>query len=161
VNRRQVLWLVGLAAVAFWLWKSGTISRESSPSPAPASAAGTSGAAPGAAGFGCLTAAETAGRETQEAAMVLLRTPIDPAAFSAASERASSTISAAEGKCGGGGSSNEQRAMEEARGALSEMRALLSDLSGTLSGGGSASEVPRRREAVDVHLAAARAALQS
>jgi hypothetical protein len=50
--------------------------------------------------------------------------------------------------------------MEEARGALAEMRALLSDLSGALSGGGSASEAPRRIETIDVRLAAARAALR-
>jgi hypothetical protein len=161
VNRRQVLWLVVIAGVAFWLWKSGKISKDNSRSAAPASAAGSVGTVPGSAGFECLTAAEAASRETHEAAMVLLRTPIDPAAFSAASDRASSSISSAEGKCRGGGSSSEQKSMEESRGALTEMRALLSDLSGTLSGGGSASEVPRRREAVDVRLAAARAALQS
>jgi hypothetical protein len=51
--------------------------------------------------------------------------------------------------------------MEAARGALSEMRALLSDLAGALSGSGSASEAPRRREAIDARLAAARAALTS
>jgi hypothetical protein len=40
------------------------------------------------------------------------------------------------------------------------MRALLSDLSGALSGGGSASDAPRRRESIDMHLDAARAALR-
>jgi hypothetical protein len=49
--------------------------------------------------------------------------------------------------------------MEEARAALSEMKALLSELSGALSGSGSASEAPRRQEAIDARLAAARAAL--
>jgi len=161
MNSRQLLWILVIAGVAVWLWKSGKISKDVGPSSTPSASSGSVGAAPGSAGFECLTAAEAASRETHEAAMVLLRTPIDPAAFSAASDRASSSISSAEGKCGGGGSSSEQKAMEESRGALTEMRALLSDLSGTLSGGGSASEVPRRREAVDVRLAAARAALQS
>ena len=159
MNGKQVLWLVLIVGVAFWLWKSGKISTGNAPSPAPAASA-RSGSSPGSAGLACLSAAEEASRQTQDAAMVLLRTPIDPAAFSAASDRASSTISSADAKCGGGGSGNEQRAMEEARGALSEMRALLSDLSGALSGSSGASDAPRRREAIDTRLAAARAALQ-
>ncbi|MBK6404667.1 MAG: hydrogenase nickel incorporation protein HypB [Holophagales bacterium] len=119
-----------------------------------------SGSMPGAAGEACLAAAEEASRQTQAAADVLLRSPIDPAAFSSASGGASSAISSAEGKCGGGGSTGEQRAMEEARGALSEMRALLSELSGALSGSDSASDAPRRRESIDRHLDAARTALR-
>jgi hypothetical protein len=160
VNGRQVLWLVAIAGVALWLWKSGKISKEPTPSPVPAGSAASAASAPGSGGQGCLTAAEDASRKTQEAANVLLRTPIDPAAFSSASDGASSAISSAEGKCGGGGSTAEQRAMEEARGALSEMRALLSDFSAALSGSGSASDAPRRRESIDMHLDAARAALR-
>jgi hypothetical protein len=160
VNRRQVLWIVVIAGVALWLWKSGTISKDDTPQKAPAGSSASGGSAPGFAGEACLTAAEEASRRTNEAATVLLRTPIDPAAFSSASDGASSAISSAEGKCGGGGSTAEQRAMEEARGALSEMRALLSELSGALSGSGSASEAPRRRETIDRHLDAARAALR-
>jgi hypothetical protein len=160
VNGRQVLWLVAIAGVVLWLWKSGTISKAPTPSTVPAGSAASGAPAPGSGGQGCLTAAEDASRMTQEAANVLLRTPIDPAAFSSASDGASSAISSAEGKCGGGGSTAEQRAMEEARGALSEMRALLSDLSGALSGSGSASDAPRRRESIDMHLDAARAALR-
>ena len=158
MNRRQVLWLVAIAGVAFWLVKSGKISR-SKPDAAPVPAA-WAGAAPGLAGEACLTAAQDASRQAQEAASVLRQTPIDPAAFSAASDRASSAISSAESKCGGGGSASEQKGMEEARGALAEMRALLSDLSGAVSGSGSASEAPRRIETIDVRLAAARAALR-
>lgn len=160
MNGRQVLWLVAIAGVALWLWKSGKISKDDTPSTAPAGSASSSGSIPGSAGQACLTAAEEASRQTQEAANVLLRMPIDPAAFSSASDVASSAISSAEGKCGGGGSTGEQRAMEEGRGALSEMRALLSDLSGALSGSGSASDAPRRRESIDRHLDAARAALR-
>jgi hypothetical protein len=160
VNGRQVLWLVAIAGVVLWLWKSGKISKDPTPSTVPAGSAVSGASAPGSGGQGCLTAAEEASRKTQEAANVLLRTPIDPAAFSSASDGASSAISSAEGTCGGGGSTAEQRAMEEARGALSEMRALLSDLSGALSGSGSASDAPRRRESIDMHLDAARAALR-
>ncbi len=160
MNGRQVLWLVAIAGVALWLWKSGKITKDDTPSTAPGASAPSSGSAPGSAGQACLAAAEDASRQTQDAANVLLRTPIDPAAFSSASAGASSAISAAEGKCGGGGSTAEQRAMEEARGALSEMRALLSDFSGALSGSGSASDAPRRRESIDRHLDAARSALR-
>jgi hypothetical protein len=160
VNRRQVLWLVAIAGVALWLWKSGTISKVDTPTASPAGSSSSGGSIPGAAGEACLTAAEEASRQTQAAADVLLRSPIDPAAFSSASGSASSAISSAEGKCGGGGSTAEQRAMEEGRGALSEMRALLSDLSGALSGSGSASDAPRRRESIDRHLDAARSALR-
>jgi hypothetical protein len=161
MNGKQLLWLLLIAGVAFWLWKSGRISRGGGPEPAsPSASTGAAGGVPGAAGQGCLTAAEEAGRQTQDAAAVLLRAPIDPAAFSAASGRASSAISSAESACGGGGSAAEQKAMEEARGALSEMRALLSELSGALSGSGSASEVPRRQETIDMRLDAARAALR-
>lgn len=156
MSRRQVLWLVAIAGVAFWLWKSGRVTTGSAP-PAPS---GTVGALPGSAGQECLTAAEEAGRRTRDAALVLLRTPIDPAAFSAASDTAGSAISAAEGSCGGSGSANEEKAMEEARGALSEMRALLSDFGGALSGSGSAADAPRRQETIDTRLDAARAALR-
>jgi hypothetical protein len=96
----------------------------------------------------------------QEAATVFARTPIDPAAFSSESDGALSAISSADGKCGGGGSTAEQRAMEEARGALAEMRALLAELSGALSGNGSASDAPRRQESIERHLNAARLALR-
>ena len=160
MNRRQVLWLVAIAGVAFWLWKSGKISKVDAPPVLPGSASASGGSIPGAAGQACLMAAEEASRLTQEAANVLLRAPIDPAAFSLASDGASSAISSAEGKCGGAGSTVDQRAMEEARGALSEMRALLSDFSGVLSGSGSASDAPRRQESIDRHLDAARAALR-
>jgi len=158
VNGRRLLGLALVAGVAFWLWKHGTASSGNAPSPAGAPTSASAG--PGSAGWECLTAAEDASRLTQEAATVLLRTPIDPAAFSTASQAASSAISSAESRCGGGGSAAEQRAMEEARGALSEMRALLADFAGALSGSGSASEAPRRREAIDARLDAARSALR-
>jgi hypothetical protein len=160
VNGRQLLWLLLVAGVAFWLWKSGTVSRGGGPQPPSSASVGAAGTSPGSAGQECLSAAEEASRLTQDAATVLLRAPIDPAAFSAASDRATSAISSAEGRCGGGGSSAEQKATEEARGALSEMRALLSELSGALSGSGSAADAPRRQEAIDMRLDAARAALR-
>jgi hypothetical protein len=160
VNRNQILWLVAIAGVAIWLWKSGKISKVDSTPAAPAGSTLSSGSMPGAAGEACLSAAGEASRQTQAAADVLLRSPIDPAAFSSAFGGASTAISSAEGKCGGGGSTVEQRAMEEARGALSEMRALLSELSSALSGSGSASDAPRRRESIDRHLDAARTALR-
>lgn len=160
MNRRQVLWLVAIAGVALWLWKSGTISKDSDPSTAPAAPAASGSSAPGFAGEACLTAVEQASRRVQEAATVFLRTPIDPAAFSSESDGASAAIAAADGKCSGGGSTAEQRAMEEARGALSEMRALLGELASALSGNGSASEAPRRQETIDRHLDAARLALR-
>lgn len=157
MNGRQVFWLVLVAGVALWLWKSGKVTRGPSPD-----AAGREVAAEGRpefAGAACVSAAEEAARRTGEATRVLLRTPIDPAAFSAASDVASSAISTAEGSCAGGGSASDEKAMEEARGALSEMNALLSELSGALSGRGSASDAPKRQEAIDTRLAAARAAL--
>ena len=160
MNGRQVLWLVAIAGVALWLWKSGKISKDDTPATAPGGSTMSSGSIPGAAGQACLTAAEEASRLTQEAANVLLRSPIDPAAFASESDGASSAISSAEGKCGGGGSTSEQRAMEEARGALSEMRELLREFSGALAGNGSASEAPRRQESIDRHLDAARLALR-
>ncbi len=158
MSRRSLIWLVVVAGVAFWLWKSEKAAKqEASPGASPA---GASVGAPSAAGEACLTAAEEASRATQEASDVLLRTPIDPAAFSSASERASSAISSAEGRCGGGASPGEQKAIEEARAALAEMRGLLSDFAGTLSGSGSASDAPRRRETIDTRLGAARTALR-
>lgn len=158
MNGRRLLGLALVVGVAFWLWKSGKVSEEGAP--ATTGSPASSSAAPGSAGWSCLTAAEEASRLTQDAATVLLRTPIDPAAFSTASQTASSAISTAESRCGGGGSAGEQRAMEEARAALSEMRALLADFAGALSGSGSASDAPRRREAIDARLDAARAALR-
>lgn len=157
MNGRQLLWLVLIAGVAFWLWKSGKVTKD--PPPGAAGGPTVSEGRPGFAGSACVSAAEEAARRTEEATRVLLRTPIDPAAFSAASGSASSAISSAEASCGGGGSAGEQRAMEEARGALAEMRALLSELSGAFSGSGGASEAPRRQEAIDARLTAARRAL--
>lgn len=157
MNGRQLLWLVLIAGVAFWLWKSGKVTKEAPPEPARGSDAAEG--RPAFAGSACVSAAEEAARRTGEATRVLLRTPLDPAAFSAASDLASSAISSAEGSCSGGGPASDEKAMEEARGALSEMNALLSELSGALSGGGSASEAPRRQEAIDARLAAARRAL--
>ena len=156
MNGRQLLWILLIGGVAFWLWKHGKAPK---PEAAPVPAA-WAGAAPGTAGEACLTAAQDASRQVQDAASVLLRAPVDAAAFTAASEHASAAISAAESRCGGGGSASEQKGMEEARGALSEMRGLLGDLSGALSGGGSASEAPQRSARIDARLAAARAALR-
>ena len=158
MSRRSLIWLVVVAGVAFWLWKSGKVSKQDASTET--SPAGATVGAPSAAGEACLTAAEEASRATQEAADVFLRAPVDPAAFSSASEKASSAISSAEGRCGGGASPGEQRAIEEARAALSEMRGLLSDYAGTLSGSGSASDAPRRRETIDTRLGAARTALR-
>lgn len=157
MNGRQVLWLVLIAGVGLWLWKSGTISKDEPPSAKPAASSST---ASDLAGEACITAVEQASRRVQEAATVFARTPIDPAAFASESDGASSAISSAEGKCGGGGSTSEQRAMEEARGALSEMRELLLEFSSALAGNGSASGAPRRQEAIDRHLDAARLALR-
>lgn len=160
MNGRQILWLVAVAGVAIWLWKSGKVSKDPALSTAPAAPVASSSAAPGLAGEACLTAVEQASQRVQEAATIFARVPIDPAAFSSEAEGASSAISSADGKCGGGGSTAEQRAMEEARGALSEMRALLLDFSGALTGNGSASEAPRRQESIERHLNAARLALR-
>lgn len=157
MNGRQIFWLVLIAGVALWLWKSGKVTR--GPAPEGARAPVAEGR-PGFEGSACVSAAEEAAKRTGEATRVLLRSPIDPAAFSTAADSASSAISSAEGSCGGAGSVSERRAIEEARAALSEMSALLSELSGALAGSGSASEAPRRQEAIDARLAAARAALQ-
>lgn len=160
MNGRQILWIIVIAGVGIYLWKSGKISRVDS---APAAAARTtsSGGTPSiSAGEECLTALEQASRRVQEAASVFTRAPIDQAAFASESEGASSAISSANGKCNGGGSTAEQRSMEEARGALSEMRALLLDLAGALNGNGSAADAPRRQETINRHLDAARLALR-
>ncbi len=156
MNGRQLLWLLLIGGVAFWLWKSGRVTKDASSPKAPAAGA----EAPAAAGSGCVSAAEEAARKVQAASAVLLRTPIDPAAFSSASSVAGDAISSAESACGAGGSEKDQKAMEEARGALAEMRTLLSDVGAALSGNGSASEAPKRQETIDTKLAAARAALR-
>ena len=67
MNGRQVLWLVVIAGVAIWLWKSGKISREPAPSTAPSVSAASSGTDSGFAGEACLTAVEQANRRMQEA----------------------------------------------------------------------------------------------
>ena len=113
MSRRSLVWLAVIAGVAFWLWKSGKVSKEGAPPPSPSASGAVSA---GSAGWACVSAAEEASRLTQEAATVLLRTPVDPAAFSTASQGASASIASAESRCGGGGSPAEQRAMEEARG---------------------------------------------
>lgn len=156
MNSRQLLWLLLIGGVAVWLWKSGRVTKDASARKEAAAGA----EAPSAAGSECVSAAEEAARRVQAASAVLLRAPVDPAAFSAASSTAGESLSSAESACGAGGSEKDQKAMEEARGALAEMRALLSDLAGALSGSGSASEAPRRQETIDTKLSAARAALR-
>lgn len=155
MNGRQLLWLLLIGGVAFWLWKSGRVSKDA-PSPRPAGRA----SAPDAAGGECVSAAEEAARKVQSVTTVLLRTPIDPSSYTSASSAANDAISAAESACGAAAAEKDRKAIDEARGALSEMRGLLSDLSGALSGSGSASDAPRRQEAIDTKLAAARTALR-
>lgn len=154
MNGRQLLWILLIGAVAFWLWKSGRVTKDAAP-PKPAPGA----PAPDAAGSSCVSAAEEAARKVQSVTAILLRTPVDPSSYSSASSAANDAISAAESACGAAGAEKDRRAMDEARGALSEMRALLSDLGAALSGSGTASEAPRRQETIDTKLAAARAAL--
>ena len=120
------------------------------------SASGGSEPGDGGASFRCLKLAERANSDLHEAARILFKLPVDMSAWESAEINVSSSISAAETRCVGGGTEGEQAALAEIRAALGVMRMSLQDLSGAARGGGGALATVQRQEEIDGHLERAR-----
>lgn len=151
---KRLVWLVLIAGVAYWLYTHSGSSK-------PASKASGAGSSGGGAGHQCLMLAEKANSDLHSAGMLLLRPPVDQNAWSDAESRTSSAISAAESACSGGTGQNERAAIDEARGALSTMRTLLSELAAGARGGGGAGNAAQRQEEIENRLEKARGLLRS
>ena len=150
--------LVGAAVVAagYYFWTH----RATAPSPAPPPASGESLVAAWDGG-NCVRLAESANGAVQEAARLLLRLPVDQAAWRDAEGRAQSAISAAESACSGASTEKDRAVADEASAAVASMRTLLGELSAGAAGGGGATALVQRQEEIDRHLDAARGRLRS
>jgi hypothetical protein len=106
-------------------------------------------------GAACLKAAESANSSLGEATRLLVSMPVDTSQWSDAESRVSSAISRAESACRGGTTETERTGMDEARQALTLMRATLKEGAHAALGAGGF-QGALRQEAIDNRLSAAR-----
>jgi hypothetical protein len=154
MDLKRILVAAALVAAGVYFWSH----RASAPPPV-AAAPGSSAAAWDAAG--CVRLAESANASLQDAARLLLRMPVDQAAWGEAEGRARSAIQAADSACGGASSERDRAVADEVRAALAAMRSLLGELSAGAAGGGGASAAAQRQEEIERRLDGARSALRS
>jgi hypothetical protein len=145
---RRFLIVAAVIALAVWFYRRP--SKDATPT---VSAGGATSRGPG-----CLMAAESANGSLAEATRLLLSMPVDSSKWSDAEGRVSSAISSAESACTGGTTDAERAGMEEAREALSLMRATLSEGAHAALGAGGFHGA-MRQEAIDNRLSAARGKL--
>jgi hypothetical protein len=155
MDLKRILSVVALAGVAYYFWSH----RGGASSPAPAPPAGGESAATWD-GTTCVRLADSANSELHQAALLLLRLPVDQGAWRDAEGRARSAIGAAESACFGASSEGDRAVATEVSGALSAMRTLLGELSAGAAGGGGATAAVQRQETIDGHLDRARALLR-
>ena len=139
--------LIVAAAVALAVWYLRRTPTDAKPT-------GSAGSAT-APGPGCLMAAESANSSLAEATRLLLSMPVDTSKWSEAESRVSSAISQAESACRGGTTEAERTGMEDAREALTLMRATLTEGAHAALGAGGF-QGAMRQEAIDNRLSAAR-----
>jgi len=142
---RRFLIVVAAVALAVWFY------RRSHKDAAPAFFGGA-GTSPGA---GCLMAAESANASLADATRLLVSFPVDTSKWGEAEGRVLSAISSAESACSGGTSEAERTGMEEAREALTLMRATLTEGAHAALGAGGF-QGAMRQEAIDNRLSGAR-----
>ena len=142
---RKLLILAAAIAIAVWLYRRAP--KEASPT--------VSGGGAESPGPSCLMAAESANASLAEATRLLLSMPVDSSKWSDAEGRVSSAISRAESACSGGTTEAERTGMEDAREALTLMRATLAEGTHAALGAGGF-QGAMRQEAIDNRLAAAR-----
>jgi len=142
---RRFLIVVAAIALAVWFYRKSH--RDAAP--APSAGAETSP------GPGCLMAAESANASLAEATRLLLSFPVDSSKWSDAEGRVTSAISSAESACTGGTTEDERAGMEDAREALTLMRATLTEGAHAALGAGGF-QGAMRQEAIDNRLSAAR-----
>ncbi len=143
---RRFLIVVAAIALAVWFY------RKSHRDAAPINSSAGAETSPGP---GCLMAAESANSSLAEATRLLLSMPVDTSKWSDAESRVSSAISQAESACRGGTTEAERTGMEDARQALTLMRATLTEASHAALGAGGF-QGALRQEAIDNRLSAAR-----
>ncbi|HMA28848.1 MAG TPA: hypothetical protein VKS23_03215 [Thermoanaerobaculia bacterium] len=140
--------LIVAAAIALAVWYFRRAPKDATPTVRSAGAETSPGPA-------CMTAAESANSSLAEATRLLLSMPVDSAKWSEAEGRVTSAISSAESVCRGGTTEDERTGMEEARQALTLMRATLTEGSHAALGAGGF-QGAMRQEAIDNRLNAAR-----
>ena len=139
--------LIVAAAIALAVWFFRRAPKDATPT--------VSAGAETSPGPGCLMAAESANGSLAEATRLLLSMPVDASKWGDAESRVSSAISSAESACTGGTTEAERAGMEEAREALSLMRATLSEGAHAALGAGGFHGA-MRQEAIDNRLSVAR-----
>jgi hypothetical protein len=142
---RRFLFVVAAIALAVWYLRKAP--KDATPT-APTGAATSPGP-------GCLMAAESANSSLAEATRLLLSMPVDSSKWSDAEGRVTSAISSAESVCRGGTTEDERTGMEDAREALTLMRATLTEGTHAALGAGGF-QGAMRQEAIDNRLSAAR-----
>jgi hypothetical protein len=142
---RRFLIVVAVIALAVWYFRR--VPKDATPT---VSAGGATSRAPD-----CLMAADSANGALSEATRLLLSMPVDSSKWSDAESRVSSAISSAESACTGGTTDAERAGMEEAREALTLMRATLRE-GGNAAAGAGGFQGAMRQEAIDNRLSAAR-----
>src|ERR1700690_2688804 len=144
---RRFLIVVAAIALAVWFYRKSH--RDAARAPSASAGAETSP------GPGCLMAAEGANASLAEATRLLVSFPVDSSKWSDAEGRVTSAISSAESACTGGTSEDERAGMEDARQALTLMRATLTEGAHAALGAGGF-QGAMRQEAIDNRLSAAR-----
>jgi hypothetical protein len=148
---KRILGILAVGAIAVYLYNH----RGGAPSSASSSASDSQGSS-GWDGGNMIRLAETANTELHQAALLLLRLPVDQAAWREAEGRVLSAISAAELASRHTPSDKDLAVVTEVTAALSAMRTLLRELSDGASGGGGATSAVQRQETIDSHLNRAR-----
>lgn len=143
---RRFLIVVAAIALAVWFYRKSH--RDAAPT-TPSAGAETSP------GPGCLMAAESANSSLAEATRLLVSMPVDTSKWSDAEGRVTAAISQAESACRGGATEAERTGMEDAREALTLMRATLTEGAHAALGAGGF-QGAMRQEAIDNRLSAAR-----
>jgi hypothetical protein len=142
---RRFLIIAAAIALAVWFYRKSQRDTTPTPSAGPATSPGP----------GCLMAAESANASLAEATRLLISMPVDSSKWSDAESRVTSAISSAESACRGGTTEDERAGMDEARQALTLMRATLTEGAHAALGAGGFQGV-MRQEAIDNRLSAAR-----
>ncbi len=143
---RRFLIVAAAIALAVWFYRK---SQKDTP---PTTRTAGSETSPGP---GCLMAAESANSALSEATRLLLSMPVDSSKWGEAEGRVTSAISSAESVCRGGTTEAERTGMEDAREALTLMRATLTEGAHAALGAGGFHGA-MRQEAIDNRLSAAR-----
>jgi hypothetical protein len=156
MDLKRLLVVAAIVAAGVYFWNH----RASAPAPAPASASSESTAASWD-GTTCVRLAEAANSALGDASRLLLRLPVDQAAWRDAEGRVQSALQSAESACSEAATEKDRAVADEVRAALATMRTLLGELSAGASGGGGATAIVQRQEEIDRHLDGARSRLRS